>query len=81
MAMPEAPVHKYDSAVSGEHHVRPTGQVAAVQAVSEAQRMKAAPQYELRLRVTAADRGHVAAARGAVVNVSQLCRAVRYWFC
>ena len=72
MTVPETAVYKNDSAVSGEHEVRAAGEVAAVQTVTEAQRMKSAPQHEFGFRVAAADRRHIAAARGAVVNISQL---------
>jgi len=69
MAMPEAPMHKHDSAEARKYQIRAAGQVLPVKTEAQAARMQATPQQQFRLRVTAADAAHIEPALFRCQNV------------
>jgi hypothetical protein len=73
MTVPEAPVHKYDRFVLWKRQVGSAGQFPVVQPETETAGMEPAAYDHFRFGVCAPDRGHIAAAGGCVMNVSQPC--------
>lgn len=60
--VPEAPMHKNDSATRGKHEVRRARQVCSVKSKPIAKLVRFAPHDQLRLGVFAANAGHQAGA-------------------
>lgn len=62
MPVPETAMDKHDRPPQGKHHVRPSGEVAAMEAISIPHAVNQPADNHLRLRVNGTDKRHSAAA-------------------
>lgn len=62
MTMPETAIDKNDRFVLGQHDIRLTGEIADMQAKSEAMRMKVPANKQFRLCILTTDTAHIVAA-------------------
>lgn len=70
--MPEAAVHEYHSVMLGKNDVGPAENLLRVESKTKAKRVKRASQYDLWLRVSAANRCHHSRASRLVNNIGHV---------